>query len=169
MSSGSGLAPMAASSEKKDTQVEDEKRLDVETFTTGEPIFETKEEVTEVTGKEDVLSQDSASPDSEGHETDEDEQGNEPNMAPVQPHPSRASSIFSRTRSVVPRGQRRGLFGRFAVIPEIERPVEYTTKTKWAITAIIAVAAAAAPMGAGIFYRMLNRSPYTNESVINSV
>jgi len=157
-SSRSVMAAMAASSEKEDIHVHDEKQLDIETATTRETTLGTKEEVTDATGKEDALSEDSASPESEGHETDEEEQGNERSMAPVRPQSSRASSIFSRSRNVVPRRQRRGLFGRFAVIPEIERPVEYTTKTKWTITAIIALAAAAAPMGAGIFYRMLNHS-----------
>jgi len=66
---------------------------------------------------------------------------------------SRASSTRSRALSIVPRSQRRGLFGRFAILPEVERPYEYTNKTKWLITLIVALCAAGAPVGAAIFYR----------------
>ena len=62
-------------------------------------------------------------------------------------------SSFAKTATVVPRSERRGLFGRFSAIPEIETPYEYTNKTKWLITAVVALAAAASPMGSGIFYR----------------
>ncbi|KAK3327325.1 major facilitator superfamily domain-containing protein [Cercophora scortea] len=67
----------------------------------------------------------------------------------------RISSTFTRTTSVVPRARRRGLFGSLAVIPEVESPYEYKNSTKWCITAIVALAAAAAPMGSGIFYPAL--------------
>jgi hypothetical protein len=67
---------------------------------------------------------------------------------------SRSSSIRSRPLSVVPRSKRRGLLGNFAfIIPEVERPYEYKNSTKWFITLIIALAAAAAPMGSAIFLR----------------
>jgi len=69
------------------------------------------------------------------------------------PQQDRRVSTFAKTATVVPRSQRRGLFGRFSIIPEIESPYEYTRKTKWIITAIVALAAAASPMGSGIFYR----------------
>lgn len=65
---------------------------------------------------------------------------------------SRLASSFANT-DTVPRAQRRGLLGRFAVIPEVERPYEYKNRTKWMITAIVALAAAGAPMGSGIFLR----------------
>ncbi|KAK0728472.1 major facilitator superfamily domain-containing protein [Lasiosphaeria miniovina] len=65
------------------------------------------------------------------------------------------TTSFANTSRVVPRAKRRGLFGRFAIIPEIESPYDYTNGTKWAITAVIALAAAAAPMGSGIFYPAL--------------
>jgi hypothetical protein len=68
--------------------------------------------------------------------------------------PSRcSSSVFANTNIVVPRAQRRGLFGRFAIIPEVERPYEYKKSTKWMITAIVALVAAGAPMGSGLFLR----------------
>ncbi|KAK4246762.1 hypothetical protein C7999DRAFT_32821 [Corynascus novoguineensis] len=63
---------------------------------------------------------------------------------------SRRSSTFANT-STVPRAQRRGLLGRLTLIPEVDQPYEYKNSTKWTITAIVALAAAAAPMGSGIF------------------
>ncbi len=66
---------------------------------------------------------------------------------------SRSSSVRSRPVSIVPRSERRGLLGRFAIIPEVESPLDYTRRIKWTITFIVAMAAAAAPMGSAIFYR----------------
>ncbi|TVY29592.1 MFS transporter [Lachnellula hyalina] len=69
----------------------------------------------------------------------------------VEPAPD-GSEVLSRALSIVPRSRRRGLLGRFAcIIPEVERPYEYKNSTKWFITFIIALAAAAAPMGSAIF------------------
>lgn len=68
-----------------------------------------------------------------------------------------APSASSR-RSIIniPRSQRRGLFARFAMIPEVEDPYcYYKDSTKWLLTLIIALAAAAAPMGSAIFYSSL--------------
>lgn len=44
--------------------------------------------------------------------------------------PCRRSSSFARTACVVPRGQRRGLLGKFSIIPEVEQPYEYNNNTK---------------------------------------
>jgi hypothetical protein len=66
---------------------------------------------------------------------------------------SKSSSARSRALSVVPRAQRRGLLARFAIIPEVERPYDYKRSTKWLITLIVALAAAAAPLGSAIFFR----------------
>lgn len=68
---------------------------------------------------------------------------------------SRASSARSRPLSVVPRRKRRGLFAQFALIPEVDRPYDYSRKTKWIITTIVALAAAGGPIGSNIFYRTL--------------
>lgn len=65
----------------------------------------------------------------------------------------RRSSRFSRNLAPIPRAERRGLFGRFAIIPEIARPYDYRNSTKWVITAIVALAGAAAPIGSSVFYR----------------
>jgi hypothetical protein len=70
-----------------------------------------------------------------------------------------ASSALSRNLSVVPRSRRRGLFGRFAVIPEVEQPYEYKNGTKWTITAVTALAGAGAPLGSSIFYRRFASRP----------
>lgn len=54
---------------------------------------------------------------------------------------------------VVPRMKRRGLFGQLTLVAEVEDPKTYPRKMKWFITFIVAVAAAAAPMGSSIFFR----------------
>ncbi|KAH7383975.1 major facilitator superfamily domain-containing protein [Pyrenochaeta sp. MPI-SDFR-AT-0127] len=56
---------------------------------------------------------------------------------------------------VVPRGQRRGLLARFALIPEVENPEHYARKTKWFLTFIVAFCAMAAPMGSAIVMPVL--------------
>jgi hypothetical protein len=72
---------------------------------------------------------------------------------------SRRTSTFSRpTAIVIPRSERRGLFGRFTVIPEVGRPYDYKNTTKWMITAVVALAATGAPIGSSIFYR---RPPFS--------
>ena len=60
----------------------------------------------------------------------------------------------------VPRSQRRGILGKFTILAEVEEPKNYPRRTKWFITCVIALAAAAAPLGSAIFFRMLaNQSP----------
>lgn len=66
---------------------------------------------------------------------------------------SRASSVRSRPLAIVPRSQRRGLFASLVVVPEVERPYDYSRKTKWTITAIVALAAAGGPIGSNLMYR----------------
>ncbi|KAL7623071.1 hypothetical protein AAE478_006750 [Parahypoxylon ruwenzoriense] len=68
---------------------------------------------------------------------------------------SQASSAPSRSLSIVPRLKRRGFLAQLTLIPEVERPYEYPSKAKWMITAFIALAACAAPMGSAIFYPAL--------------
>lgn len=57
----------------------------------------------------------------------------------------------------VPRARRRGLFARFALIPEVTEPSHYPNTTKWLITAIVALAAAAAPVGSSIIFPALDQ------------
>ncbi|KAK3904153.1 hypothetical protein C8A05DRAFT_32077 [Staphylotrichum tortipilum] len=86
----------------------------------------------------------------EGHEEPQAALGREKSAASSRPQ-SRRTSVFANSEAV-PRAQRRGILGRFALIPEVERPYDdYKRKTKWTITAVVALAAAAAPMGSGIF------------------
>ncbi|KAI1381011.1 major facilitator superfamily transporter multidrug resistance [Hypoxylon crocopeplum] len=75
--------------------------------------------------------------------------------APKERSRSQASSARSRTLSVVPRLKRRGFLAQLTFVPEVERPYDYPNKVKWTITAFIALAACAAPMGSAIFYPAL--------------
>ncbi|KAI1773363.1 major facilitator superfamily transporter multidrug resistance [Hypoxylon cercidicola] len=68
---------------------------------------------------------------------------------------SQASSTRSRPLSIVPRLKRRGLLAQLTLVPEVDRPYDYPNKVKWAITAFVALAACAAPMGSAIFYPAL--------------
>ena len=110
--------------------------------------------------------EETARPDDEkSHKSDEAEAHEDPegcpeglnvNVPPTQVQSrahSHASSTRSRALSIVPRLRRRGLFGRFAIIPEVDRPYDYSNKTKWTLTSVVALAAAAAPIGSAIFYR----------------
>lgn len=54
---------------------------------------------------------------------------------------------------VVPRSERRGPFAQFTWVLEAKNPKAYPRRIKWCITYIVAVAAAAAPMGSTIFFR----------------
>lgn len=80
---------------------------------------------------------------------------NPPTLTPARSRTqSRASSARSRPLTIVPRAKRRGLFATLTVIPEVERPYDYSRKTKWTITAIVALAAAGGPIGSNLMYRM---------------
>lgn len=74
---------------------------------------------------------------------------------PGRPTLARAVSSASEKRDVVvvPRARRRGWLARVSVVAEVEEPHFYPRSTKWLITFIVAVAAAAAPMGSGIVLR----------------
>lgn len=72
---------------------------------------------------------------------------------------SRASSTRSRPLLTVPRAERRGLFSHLTIIPEAVNPYDYKRSTKWGITATIAIATAAAPLGSSIFYREYLHGP----------
>ena len=54
----------------------------------------------------------------------------------------------------VARSKRRGLFGRFTILAEVEEPKHYSRRLKWYITFVVALAAVAAPMGSAIIFRM---------------
>ena len=71
---------------------------------------------------------------------------------------SRITSV-ERVAVKVPRSKRRGLFGTLTILAEVEDPKGYSRKVKWFITFIVAFAAAAAPLGSAIFFRMLTPPP----------
>lgn len=81
---------------------------------------------------------------------------------------SRSSSTHARAAVVVPRSERRGLLSRFTILPEVVNPYDYTRGTKWGITATIAVATAAAPLGSSIFYRQYSINPINEPDKLTS-
>lgn len=83
---------------------------------------------------------------------------------PVSRLHSRASSARSLRPNIVPRSKRRGLFGRFAILPEVDDPYLYKTSTKWGITVIISLATCISPMGSSIFYRKSRSARHTETS-----
>lgn len=70
---------------------------------------------------------------------------------------SRSSSTRPGPLVIVPRHKRRGLFARFAIVPEVEQPYDYKNSTKWGITLTVSIATAAAPLGSSIFYRKFQK------------
>ncbi|OCK73146.1 MFS multidrug resistance transporter [Lepidopterella palustris CBS 459.81] len=67
---------------------------------------------------------------------------------------SKAGSV-ARALETVPRSQRRGLLGRFAIIPEVTNPYNYGNRTKWWMTIIVSFAAITSSTGSSIFYPAL--------------
>lgn len=53
----------------------------------------------------------------------------------------------------IPHSQRRGLFGRFTILAEVDEPKLYSRNVKWFITFVVAMAAIAAPLGSTIIFR----------------
>lgn len=77
----------------------------------------------------------------------------DPEKTTSRPQSRHASSFDDTETDIVPRAERRGLLGRYTLIPEVHRPYKYKNSTKWMITTIVALAAAGAPMGSSIFMR----------------
>ncbi|KAB8260130.1 major facilitator superfamily domain-containing protein [Aspergillus pseudonomiae] len=70
---------------------------------------------------------------------------------------SSSSGTNRDTAVVVPRPNRRGLFGQFTLLAEVENPKTYSRKKKWFITFIVAWAGATAPMGSAILFPALSQ------------
>ena len=51
---------------------------------------------------------------------------------------------------IVPRSQRRGLLGRFGLIAEVENPRDYSNRTKWILTTVVAFSGVCAPLGSTV-------------------
>lgn len=71
--------------------------------------------------------------------------------------PSYSSNTDRDTAVVVPRLSRRGLFGQFTLLAEVENPKTYSRRKKWFITFIVAWAGATAPMGSAILFPALSQ------------
>ncbi|KAJ3956011.1 hypothetical protein N0V92_007444 [Colletotrichum tropicale] len=124
-----------------------------------ETASEQREEQSQSSDSEDEITEIGRNDDDGSRESPEPALDADPSAAaaPASRTRSRASSTRSRALSIVPRSKRRGLFGQLAIIPEVDRPYDYTNKTKWTITLIIALAAAVSPMGSSIFYPALGQ------------
>ena len=103
-----------------------------------------------------VLDDGSSSHSSSRSEVEEDDQDATPEQ--IARSRSRASSVRSKAVTIVERKYRRGMLGKFSITPEVTRPIEYDRRTKWVITMTVAGAAAAAPLGSAIFFRMFSQS-----------
>lgn len=86
--------------------------------------------------------------------------------APAQRTISATSSNRPRPLIAVPRAERRGILARFTVVPEVEKPYHYASSTKWFITFVVAVAAAAAPIGSAILLRMFTINPMSTNNLL---
>lgn len=90
--------------------------------------------------------------DDDEHDSGSDVESHATSDAPADRVPTR-SSTHSRAASIVPRTKRRGLLGSLTVVPEVDRPYDYSRKTKWMLTCVVSLAGVAAPLGSSIFYR----------------
>lgn len=81
----------------------------------------------------------------------------------VDDHQRDAEAALARTKTPkqalikVSRKQRRGWFASFTLIPEVTNPYDYKDSTKWFITLVVAVSAAAAPVGSAIIFPTLDQ------------
>ncbi|KAI1434277.1 major facilitator superfamily transporter [Xylaria sp. CBS 124048] len=73
----------------------------------------------------------------------------------VGPVRSAASSARPEPAIPIPAADRRGLFTWLLLVPEVDNPYNYNSGIKWMLTAFVAAAACAAPMGSAIFYPSL--------------
>lgn len=131
---------------REDESVEDQKELGSDAGT-GPRRDEEEEKITSITHSR-----------STSHTTDTTPQ---PDITPPAANEKDRQIALSRTTSVtpdavvVPRANRRGLFARFTLIPEVQNPHHYTRRTKWFLTFIVAFCAMAGPMGSAIVMPVL--------------
>ena len=100
------------------------------------------------------------------HDTDDESHAS--SDAPNVRVSTRSSSTHSRPVSIIPRFKRRGLLGSLTIVPEVDRPYDYSRNTKWMLTCVVSLAGAVAPFGSSIFYRASgSRVPLGPGSVAN--
>jgi multidrug resistance protein len=91
---------------------------------------------------------------------------------PSLPQTSGSNAQDPLVASKVPRHRRRGLFASVTILAEIEDPYQYPYRTKWFVVFLVAYAAAAAPLGSAIFFRMSlseRKTPALADRVIASL
>ncbi|EOA85518.1 uncharacterized protein SETTUDRAFT_155053 [Exserohilum turcica Et28A] len=82
----------------------------------------------------------------------------------------RIETRTSHKRKALLKAQRRGLWANLSIIPEVEEPSKYSAGKKWAMTIIVALAAATSSTGSAIFYpalRPVADDLHTSQTVIN--
>ncbi|KAJ5766820.1 Major facilitator superfamily domain general substrate transporter [Penicillium nucicola] len=79
----------------------------------------------------------------------------QPGQVEVSLFTTTAPSSSEQEMEIVPRSERRGLMGRFALIPEVVNPHTYLSQTKWLMTLIVSFAAITSSTGSSIYYRHL--------------
>lgn len=86
----------------------------------------------------------SAGVDEQGTTADKGDEEKGATMAAVSLHPAPVK---------VPKSNRRGLLGRLTLVAEVEEPQDYSRRTKWYITFVVALAGVAAPLASSIILR----------------
>ena len=67
--------------------------------------------------------------------------------------PEEALCKAPHTQEFIPRSDRRGLLGRFTIIPEATDAYKYPSSTKWIMTSLVAMAGVTSSTGSSIFFR----------------
>ncbi|PKS07618.1 hypothetical protein jhhlp_006224 [Lomentospora prolificans] len=102
------------------------------------------------------------------HDTDDESHAS--SDAPNVRVSTRSSSTHSRPVSIIPRFKRRGLLGSLTIVPEVDRPYDYSRNTKWMLTCVVSLAGAVAPFGSSIFYPALgimSEEFHTTQTITN--
>ncbi|KAI4133145.1 MAG: hypothetical protein LQ338_000410 [Usnochroma carphineum] len=90
----------------------------------------------------------SAGVDEQGTTADKGDEEKGATMAAVSLHPAPVK---------VPKSNRRGLLGRLTLVAEVEEPQDYSRRTKWYITFVVALAGVAAPLASSIILPALGQ------------
>ncbi|KAI0107169.1 major facilitator superfamily domain-containing protein [Nemania sp. FL0031] len=88
----------------------------------------------------------------------------------LRPVRSTTSSVLSRHAVPVPKDARRGLLPWLSLVPEVDKPYNYSNGVKWIVTLVVAAAACAGPMGSAIIYPCLGEIAadlHVSKTVVN--